>query len=213
MDFLAARARLIQSLSHEISNARVLGAMRRVPREDFVPEDSRNLAYEDMPLPIGQGQTISQPFIVALMTQALELQGGEKVLEVGTGSGYQTALLAELTRWVVSVERFEALAQNAREVLARLGYSNVEIHVATRNLGWRPEAPYDAVLVTAGAPRIPQSLLDQMSHRATMVIPIGSRYEQDLLQVKKRDSRLETLNLGACRFVPLIGEEAWSEEE
>jgi len=186
--------------------------MERVPREVFLPPESRHLAYEDIPLPIGEGQTISQPYIVAMMTQALELNGGERVLEVGTGSGYQTAILAELCRWVVSVERLASLLEGARRHLASLGYTNVELRQATTGLGWPEGAPYDAILVTAGAPSIPQALLDQLVVGGRLVIPVGSRYEQDLLKVIKGATGLEVTNLGACRFVPLIGEGAWDEE-
>jgi len=153
----AARTRLVEGLSHEISDKRVLAAMARMPREFFVPADHYHSAYEDIPLSIGFGQTISQPFIVALMTQALELKSSEKVLELGTGSGYQTAILAELAKWVFSVERIPQLTESARQVLDKLGYTNVEIHVAGKSLGWRAGAPYDAIIVTAAAPRVPRA--------------------------------------------------------
>ncbi len=211
MDTEAARARLIQQLSREINDERVLRVMERVPRELFVPGASRHLAYEDIPLPIEMGQTISQPYIVALMTQALELTGSEKVLEVGTGSGYQAAILAELARLVISVERYQTLADAAKNLLDSLGYSNIEIHPAEKTIGWPAEAPYEAIIVTAGAPRVPQELIDQLSDGGRVVIPVGSRYEQELLKVIKRHGKTVSTNLGACRFVPLIGEGAWSE--
>ncbi|MDO8687274.1 MAG: rRNA adenine N-6-methyltransferase family protein, partial [Dehalococcoidales bacterium] len=151
MDFAAARASLIEHLSTEIKDERVLAAMSRVPRENFLPPELRHLAYEDRPLPIGLEQTISQPFIVALMTQALELTGSEKVLEIGAGSGYQTAILAELARSVVTVERLPALAEAAGKLLNSLGYVNISVHLAEETLGWPEEAPYDAIIVTAGA--------------------------------------------------------------
>lgn len=201
---------LIEHLRHEISDERVLDAMARVRRELFVPRSSRHLAYEDRPLPIGEGQTISQPFIVALMTQALELVGIEKVLELGTGSGYQAAILAELAREVITVERLPRLALSARRTLRRLGYTNVKVHLARRTLGWRDEVPYDAIVVTAAAPRIPKELVDQLVIGGRLVIPVGSRWEQDLLQVVKSKEGMSINNLTPCRFVPLIGEEAWN---
>jgi len=185
--------------------------MERVPRELFVPSESYNLAYEDIPLSIGYGQTISQPFIVAIMTQALSLQGNEKVLEIGTGSGYQTAILAELCRWVVSVERIPELANAAKRLLDRLGYRNIEIHLAGETLGWPDGAPYDAIIVTAAAPRVPDVLLEQLSTKGRMVIPVGSRWEQDLLKVTKKEKKVVIENLGGCRFVPLISKDAWND--
>jgi len=206
-----ARARLVECLGQEISDKRVLAAMARVPRELFIPSDYYHSAYEDRPLSIGFGQTISQPFIVALMTQALELKGGEKVLEIGAGSGYQAAILAELAKWVVSVERIPQLVESARQVLDKLGYTNVEIHVAEKTLGWVAGAPYDAIIVTAGAPRTPNLLLKQLTFGGRLVIPVGSRWEQELLKVTKKTRRNLIENLGGCRFVPLIGEGAWEE--
>jgi protein-L-isoaspartate(D-aspartate) O-methyltransferase len=208
-DFTAARAGLIAHLSSEIKDKRVLAAMSRIPREIFVPEQTRSLAYEDSPLPIGWEQTISQPYIIALMTEALALTGKEKVLEIGTGSGYQTAILAELAAKVITVERITALAESAKKVLERLGYSNIEIHIAGETLGWEKEAPYDAILVTAAAPTIPESLINQMAEGGRMVIPAGSRYVQELYKVIKKKSGTSVRKLGGCRFVALIGKEAW----
>jgi protein-L-isoaspartate(D-aspartate) O-methyltransferase len=207
----AARARLFESLRHEIRDRRVLSAIACVPRELFVSPDYYYAAYEDMPLSIGFGQTISQPFIVALMTQALKLKGDEKVLELGTGSGYQTAILAELAKRIVSIERIDKLANSAKQVLDKLGCSNVEIHSAVETLGWPEDAPYDAIIVTAGAPHIPDILLEQLALGGRMVIPVGSRWEQDLLKVTKRKRKHMVKNLGGCRFVPLIGPGAWEE--
>lgn len=212
MDFAKARADLIAHLGYEIKDERVLTAMLRVPRELFVSLAYQQAAYEDRPLPIGQGQTVSQPLIVAMMIEALELRGEEKVLEIGTGSGYQAAILGELARLVVTIERHCQLADNAREVLLKLGYTNIEIHLAEKQLGWRQGAPYDAIIVAAGAPRVPQELLDQLCDGGRLVIPVGSRYEQDLLKVTKQDDGRSIENLGPCRWVPLIGDEAWSEE-
>lgn len=206
------RERLIQHLRHEIDDEKVLDAMARVPREIFVPSLSRQFAYDDRPLPIGEDQTISQPFIVALMTQALVLSGTEKVLELGTGCGYQAAILAELARQVITVERMHKLARKARQTLKSLGYTNIEVNIATKELGWPEEAPYDAIVVTAAAPRIPQGLLDQLAIGGRLVIPVGSRWEQELLQVIMKKEGMTVKNLTHCRFVPLIGEDAWSED-
>ena len=211
MGLEAARARLLEHLKREIHDKRVLSAMACVPRERFVPSDSYYAAYEDMPLSIGFGQTISQPFIVALMTQALRLRGTEKVLELGTGSGYQTAILARLAKWVVSIERVPQLAESATRVLRDLGYTNFEIHTSGDMLGWPDGAPYDAIIVTAGAPRIPDVLLEQLALGGRMVIPVGSKWEQDLLRVTKSKKGNVVENLGGCRFVPLIGKGAWEE--
>ena len=211
MDFEAARARLIEQLSTEIKDKRVLAAMSHIPRELFVPPESRRAAYEDRPLPIGLEQTISQPFIIALMTEALELTGSEKVLEVGTGSGYQSAILAELARQVITVERLPALAETAKRVLDSLGYSNIEVHPAEETLGWKSEAPYNAILVTAGAPNIPNDLLSQLAIGGHMVIPVGSRYVQELRKITRRKDKNLVQNLGGCRFVALIGKDTWEE--
>ncbi len=212
MDFEAVRARLIEHLSSEIKDAQVLAAMARIPRERFVSPVEQDLAYEDIPLPIGLDQTISQPFIVALMTEALELTGSEKVLEIGTGSGYQTAILAELARLVISVERLPALTERAKKALDNLGYTNVAVHPAEKTLGWQTEAPYDAIMVTAGAPKVPVDLLAQLAIGGRLVIPIGSRYVQELCKVTKRRKKNIVQNLGGCRFVSLIGKDAWEEE-
>jgi protein-L-isoaspartate(D-aspartate) O-methyltransferase len=212
MNFQAARAELIEHLRSEIRDERVLSAMGRIPREEFVPPNCRQLAYEDRPLPLELEQTISQPFIIALMTEALELVGSEKVLELGTGSGYQTAILAELARKVITVERLQKLAEKAKQVLGKLGYTNIEVHLAEQTLGWPAEAPYDAIIVTAGAPRIPRELLSQLAVSGRLVIPVGSRFEQELIKVTKHKKRNTTEKLGACRFVSLIGDGAWKEE-
>ena len=212
MDMETARLRLMHQLSHEIRDKQVLDAMSRVPRELFVPPSSQHAAYENIPLPIEMGQTISQPFIVALMTEAMEITDKDKVLEVGTGSGYQTAILCELANRVVTVERHQRLLDRAKDVLTMLGYTNVEFHPTEKTLGWPQGAPYDAIIVTAGAPKVPQVLLDQLTVDGRLVIPVGSRFEQNLMQVIKRKEEVVSTNLGACRFVPLIGEGAWDEE-
>jgi protein-L-isoaspartate(D-aspartate) O-methyltransferase len=212
MDFAAARAILVKQLSTEIKDERVLAAMSRIPRELFVPQESRNAAYEDRPLPIGWDQTISQPFIIALMTEALELSGSEKVLEVGTGSGYQAAILAELCRQVVTVERLPALAEKAKKVLGSLGYKNIEIHLVEDTLGWKREAPYDAIMVTAAAPHVPADLLAQLDIGGRMVIPVGSRYVQELCKITKHTGKNIVKNICGCRFVSLIGRGAGEEK-
>jgi len=208
-DFATARAELIEHLRREVKDDRVLNAMGRVPRELFVPEAYQWVAYDDRPQPIDLGQTISQPLIVAMMTEALELKGREKVLEIGAGSGYQAAILAELAHWVVTVERHHKLAEEAREILGKLGYRNIEVHLAGKTLGWCQGAPYEAIIVTAGAPKIPPELLNQLAAGGRLVIPVGDHYEQKLLKVTKRNDETIIDNLGPCRFVPLIGEEAW----
>ena len=212
-DYAAARENLARALRYEVRDERVLAAMARVPREQFVPLDLRRYAYEDRPLPIGHGQTISQPLMVAMMTEALHLQGDERVLEVGTGSGYQAALLAELAAQVVTVERVPDLAEQACQRLQELGYGNVEVHTAGNTLGWPEGAPYDAILVTAGAPRVPRSLLAQLTTGGRLVIPVGQRRVQQLLYVAKTPHGTMVRKQGECRFVPLIGRGAWSEVE
>lgn len=204
-----AREELLHRLGSEIKDKRVLEAMAQVPREEFVPSEFRRLAYEDVPLPIGYGQTISQPFIVALMIEALELNENEKVLEVGTGSGYQAAILGQLAREVVSVERIPELASRARKILRRLGHQNVQVHLASTTLGWVQGKPYDAIIVAAAAPEVPSVLLDQLGSGGRLVIPVGSRYEQRLVKISRRDDSDEVKYLGGCRFVPLIGQGAW----
>ena len=211
--YATARGDMVRSLRSDITDRRVLEAFGRVPRERFVPLELRYLAYEDRPLAIGHGQTISQPRMVALMLQQLRLRGAEKVLDIGTGSGYQAALLAELAREVVTVERIPGLAENAAEVLRELGYENVRVHLAREALGWPAEAPYDAIVVGAAAPRIPQALVDQLAPGGRLAVPVGERWEQDLMVVEKRPEGLVVTRRGACRFVPLIGKEAFSDPD
>jgi protein-L-isoaspartate(D-aspartate) O-methyltransferase len=213
MDFEAMRAELISHLRTEIRDERVLAAMARIPRERFVPPEEQHLAYEDRPLPIGYDQTISQPLIIALMTEALELTGNEKVLEVGTGSGYQAAILAKLARLVITTERLSPLAEAAKRVLDSLGYTNIEVHLAEETLGWQKGAPYNAIMVTAGAPRVSADLLAQLAIGGRMVIPVGSRYVQELYRITRHRKKNIVENLGGCRFVSLIGKDAWEEEE
>ncbi len=212
MDFEAARAKLIEHLAAEIKDKQVLAAMARIPRERFVPPESAHLAYEDRPLLIGLDQTISQPFIVALMTENLELSGNEKVLEIGTGSGYQAAILAELARLVITTERLPALADTAKRALDSLGYKNIVVCLAEETLGWKADAPYDAIIATAAAPSVPEELLAQLAIGGRLVIPVGSRYVQELCRITKHKKRNRVENLGSCRFVSLIGKGAWEEE-
>ncbi len=207
-----SRTTLLAELAHDISDRRVLEAMARVPRERFVPGELRAFAYENRPLPIGYGQTISQPLIVALMTQGLALRGDEKVLEVGTGSGYQAALLSHLAAQVVSVERVPELATRAGRALAELGYTNVRAYAAGETLGWPQEAPYDAIVVTAAAPRVPHELVAQLTPGGRMVVPVGSRDMQELVRMVKRPEGPAPSNLGPCLLVPLLGPGAWSAE-
>jgi len=195
-----------------INDLRVLKAMETIPRHLFVDEGLIEQAYYDSPLPIGDHQTISQPYIVALMTQALELKGKERVLEIGTGSGYQTAVLASLADRVFSVERIAALAAGARRILDRLNFYNVAIRVGDGSYGWSDESPFDAIITTAASPDIPQYLLDQLAPGGRMVVPAGGREMQTLYKLtRSKDNPQEIIqeNLGGCRFVSLIGESGW----
>ncbi len=194
-----------------ISSETVIRAMEQVPRERFVPQDSRHMAYLDLPLSIGEGQTISQPYIVAMMTEAMELSGGDRVLEIGTGSGYQTAILSALTPRgrVVTMERVPALMQQARQRLQELGYRNVEVQQAGSSLGCPSKGPYDAIIVTAAAPRLPKSLISQLAIGGRLVIPVGTLSQQELVQARRTDEGLSLRVLGPCRFVPLLGAEAF----
>jgi protein-L-isoaspartate(D-aspartate) O-methyltransferase len=207
------RRRLVAELRRDgVQDERVLAAIAAVPREEFVPPEHRANAYRNAPLPIGAGQTISQPLVVGLMTQALGLAGAERVLEVGTGSGYQAAVLSRLAAHVVSVERFPELAQRARAVLARMGCANVEVHVSNGTLGWPAGAPYDGIIVTAGAPQVPESLVAQLAEGGRLVIPVGDRASQELVLVTRQGNGTRTRRLGPVRFVPLVGEEGWPTE-
>ena len=211
MDLEAARTRLFSHLSWEIQDKRVIDAMQRVPREEFISLSQHDAAYDDHPLSIGYGQTISQPFIVALMVQALALKETDTVLEVGAGSGYVSAILGQLASRVVGVELIPELAASASLTLERLDYRNVSIQVAPRtSLGWLPEAPYDAIIVSAGAPSVPAMLLGQLKWNGRMVIPVGSRFQQNLLRIVRKPEGDEVEDMGGCFFVPLIGDGAWN---
>jgi protein-L-isoaspartate(D-aspartate) O-methyltransferase len=198
-----------QLIRRGIKDARVLAAMRQVPRHLFVPDRYQAMAYDDMPLPIGQEQTISQPLMVALMTEALQLGGSERVLEIGTGSGYQAAILGRLASVIFSIERLAALAVQARATLAALGIKNVHVLEGDGSLGLPEHAPYDAIVVTAGAPKVPHPLVDQLNRGGRLVIPVGDRLEQTLMRVTNTDQGLHTEHLGGCRFVPLVGLQGW----
>ncbi len=204
--FASLRQRMVDSQlrGRGISDERLLNAMARVPRHEFAPEAYRGQAYEDHPLPIGQGQTISQPYIVALMLDVLALSSADRVLEVGTGSGYLTALLAELAAEVVSVERHAALADAARTLLARMGYGNVKVIVGDGSLGFREGAPYDAIIVSAAAPEVPSALLAQLVEGGRMIIPIGSADSQQLQLIRIENGQPRITLRELCRFVPLV---------
>lgn len=199
-----------QLVRRGITDERVLSAMGRIPRHLFVEEAFRQRAYGDHPLPIGQEQTISQPYIVALMTSLLALTGREKILEIGTGSGYQTAVLAELARRVCSIERIPALAMRARALLEGLGYGNVWVRAGNGTLGWSDEAPFDRILVAAGGPSVPPPLFDQLADGGLMVLPIGEQTSQTLTLVENAGGQMRTRPCGDCSFVRLVGKYAWN---
>ena len=209
--FARERERMVeeQLVRRGITERRVLDAMRKVPRHLFVEEALRDRAYGDYPLPIGEGQTISQPYMVGIMTQLLRLTGGEKVLEIGTGSGYQTAVLAELARRVCSVERVPSLAHRARATLEGLGYTNVWIRTADGTLGWPDEAPFDCIMVSAAAPSVPEPLFDQLAEGGRMVLPVGDSVSQTLTVVERVEGKMRTTADAGCVFVKLIGKYGW----
>lgn len=205
-----------QIRSRGVRDERVLRAMEKIPRHLFIDEGLIDQAYNDNPLPIGEKQTISQPYIVALMTEALELKGREKVLELGTGSGYQAAILAELAERVFTVERIASLAQKARKLLESLNYYNVVIRVGDGTYGWREESPFDAIAVSAGSPSIPRMLVEQLAIGGRLVIPVGGRYSQSLIKLTRLSENPDDVkkeDLGGCRFVSLIGEHGWKVEQ
>jgi len=193
----------------DITDRKVLEAFLKVPRHRFVSQKDQPSAYSDFPLPIASGQTISQPYMAALMTQCLELKGKEKVLEIGTGSGYQTAILAEIAKEVYTVERFAELSGSAEKILNELGYKNICFKTGDGTLGWEERAPFDAIIVTAGAPSAPKPLLDQLADGGRLVIPIGPNLSQTLTVYNKVGSRIESKQICGCMFVPLVGKEGW----
>jgi protein-L-isoaspartate(D-aspartate) O-methyltransferase len=207
------RTRMVeeQIIARGVKDERVLAAMRKVPRHEFLPEGIRGMAYQDSALPLGEAQTMSQPYMVALMTEQLELKGHERVLEIGTGSGYQAAVLSELCEKVYTVERIKKLADRARESLDRLGYRSVAIKVYDGTYGWKEMAPFDAIMVTAGAPDVPAPLVEQLKEGGRMVIPVGERFGQMLLKIIKTPAGPVTERSIPCMFVPLIGNHGWKE--
>ena len=211
MDYKKLREEMVkkQLIPRGINDRKVLDAFLKVERERFVPLSSRRDAYSDFPLSIGEGQTISQPYMVALMTQCLELTGSEKVLEIGTGSGYQTAILALLSRQVYSVERIPSLAERAKKLLSEMGYSNVRIFVGDGSMGLKEYSPYERILVTAGAGDIPPPLIEQLDEEGIMVIPVGDVYSQELIVAKKQKGKILKRKVERCVFVPLIGKYGW----
>lgn len=192
-----------------ITHAKVLAAMRTVPRHRFVSEALMDQAYSDFPLPIGEQQTISQPFIVAEMTQALQLTADDRVLEIGTGSGYHAAILAQIAYRVYTIERLHSLYVKTRKLFDRLGYHNIVTRYSDGTTGWKDESPFDAIIVTAGAPEIPTVLVNQLTVGGRMVIPVGDQHSQDLIKLVREPNGIQQINLGGCRFVKLVGEHGW----
>jgi len=205
--FRNARERMVETQikARGIKDERVLKAMLKVPRHLFVPPSLREQAYGDFPLPIGEGQTISQPYIVALMTEALELKGNERVFEIGTGSGYQTALLAELALWVYTIEKYPNLQEKARNILFELGYKNISFRTGDGTLGWKEASPFEAIIVTASSPQIPPPLIEQLAEGGRIIIPVGDEYSQMLIKGVKKGGTLHTKTLEPVRFVKLVG--------
>jgi protein-L-isoaspartate(D-aspartate) O-methyltransferase len=214
MDFADIRQKMVQEQirGKGIKDELVLAAMRKVPRHRFVEESLQEQAYNDYPLPIFGGQTISQPYMVALMTECLQLKGDQRILEVGTGSGYQAAILAEIADKVYSIERDPHLARTARELLSELNYTNVVIKVGDGTSGWREFAPFDGIIVTAGSPVIPQPLQDQLRDGGRLVVPVGSSSFQNLMCIERKGSKLKSQEVCGCTFVPLIGNHGWKQE-
>jgi len=202
-----------QILGRGIKDLSVMEVLSRVPRHLFVNSSLQHRAYGDCPLPIGENQTISQPYIVALMTQVLELKGEERVLEIGTGSGYQTAILAELAAQVFTIERVKPLVKKTKELLEGLKYKNIVFKTFDGTYGWRDQSPFDAILISAATPSIPKSLIEQLADKGRLVAPVGERESQDLIVLNKNGNRVVERKIGSCKFVPLIGKFAWSEEE
>jgi protein-L-isoaspartate(D-aspartate) O-methyltransferase len=201
-----------QLIPRGIKDQRVLSAMKKVPRHRFVDEHMQARAYDDMALSIGDGQTISQPYMVAIMTELLDLQGTEKILEIGTGSGYQAAVLSQIAHEVYTVERIESLAKKAEARFRSLGYSNVFVKIDDGSLGWTEKAPFDRIIITAGTPEIPKPVLDQLSEGGIIIAPVGDRFSQQLLKGVKAKGRIIETRHTPCVFVPLIGQHGWSED-
>jgi len=213
INFEKERRRMVdeQIVGRGVKDDRVLAVMRKVPRHEFLPEAIRGMAYADNALPLGEGQTMSQPYMVALMTELLGLKGPERVLEIGTGSGYQAAVLSELCEKVYTVERIKSLADKARATLDRLGYKSVAIKVYDGTYGWKEMAPFDAIVVTAGSPEIPAPLVEQLKEGGRMVIPVGDRYGQEIVVVTRTAEGVTNARSNPCVLVPLIGHHGWKE--
>ena len=214
MDYALLRKKMVQEqlIARGIKDERVLNAFYKVERHKFIPEELWVSAYADFPVPIGEGQTISQPYIVALMTECLKLTGKEKVLEIGTGSGYQAAILAELTKEVYGIERFEKLAKKAGQILNGLGYKNIKLKTDDGTLGWQEFAPFDRIIVTAAGPRIPLPLTEQLNDQGKLILPLGESFSQVLTVVEKKEGKLNSIDVCGCVFVPLVGKYGWREE-
>lgn len=213
IDFKSLQEEMVsqQIMRRGVVTPQVIEVFRKVPRHLFVPEEVRSYAYNDHPLPIGEGQTISQPYMVALMTDLLDLSGEEKILEIGTGSGYQAAILAELGKEVYTVERHRLLAERAEKVLKELGYNNVKVLVGDGTKGWKEFSPYQRIIVTASAPNVPEPLFEQLDEMGKLVIPIGERWSQDLTLIEKRKGKMVGKSICGCVFVPLIGEYGYND--
>jgi protein-L-isoaspartate(D-aspartate) O-methyltransferase len=214
MEFSELRDLMVktQLIPRGIKDERMLAAMKKVPRHLFVDEPMQHRAYDDSALPIGEGQTISQPYMVAVMTEFLELKGTEKVLEIGTGSGYQAAVLAELAKEVYTVERITVLAKRAEGRYRELGYTNIRVKVADGTLGWPDAAPFDRIIITAGTPKVPEPLLQQLADQGILIAPVGDRFSQQIIKVRKIGDKVAEEYHTPCVFVPLIGEYGWGKE-
>ena len=215
MDYETLRKRMVeeQLIPRGIKNQRVLDAFYKIERHKFIPENLRSSAYADFPLPIGEGQTISQPYIVALMTECLDLTGKDKVLEIGTGSGYQTAILTELAGEIYSIERFEVLAGRAQTILNELGYKNIKIKAGDGTLGWEEAAPFDRIIITAASPKVPLPLIEQLADSGKLILPLGESFSQVLTLVEKKGGKLKSIDICGCVFVPLVGKHGWSNKK
>lgn len=215
MDYERLREEMVrtQLIPRGIKDQRVLGVMRKVPRHLFVDSSMLSNAYSDMALPISDGQTISQPYMVAVMTELLDLTGNEKVLEIGTGSGYQAVILAELSKEVYTMERIGALVSRVEKLLNSLKYNNVHVKLANGTLGWPEAAPFDRIIITAGAPNVPEPLLDQLAPGGVLIAPVGGRYSQQLLKIKKTEDRITEEYHTPCVFVPLVGKHGWESDD
>jgi len=207
MDYTNLRKAMVESqlVARDITDEKVIRAFNLVERDKFVPDEFKKNSYEDHPLPIGDNQTISQPYIVALMVQLLKLEGNEKVLEVGTGSGYETAILCQIVKDVFTVECIDALSRNAQKILNETGYKNIHFKIGDGTQGWPQEAPFDRIIVSAASSKVPEPLLDQLNDPGRLVIPVGDRFNQNLIVINKEDGRLQTSNICGCSFVPLVG--------